>query len=396
MLQTSKQGGSSENKYWYVSFSELNNDYNLNTLIQNAANWTTMDSEVLQNFDYKRFRTELTLADPPPSNLANLCNDMSVAEQVLELLLHDRYRSGSRNYVTDYKANFISKIEQAIADGRPVDLVIPSFPGREVNPIARTRPQLHLGEIAAMCRFAEMAEISKRIYEPGIRFIIVSDGVCYAPFYGDPVAGALQYRETLKQTIEKLGVSQYIILEDLQDIIDERKEEFQQIYAEVKNEIKEVWSDPEYLFRDKLSVTMRMGTQSSALNAAVVHLIKFMEESESDLEILREMRAAIKKSSERTAFIYQCLLITMRRMELLDRRFPDAIRSTVHPKDSQYSPYLLNEYTTVSPWHGVPIMRPNGRIDVVYEAVVLSEPNRYSAVYLPGEVTPFFYKEKLV
>lgn len=175
-----------------------------------------------------------------------------------------------------------------------------------MNPIARTRPQLHLGEVASVCRLAQLAELSRKIYSPGVVFIIVTDGVAYSPFYGDPLEGARNYQNALKALVNKLGCGEYIHLEDLADIIDKRRKEFDEIYKQTEEEIKAVWKDEHYTFRNELEYTMRMGTQSAALNAAAVHLVKFMHNStdQESLNYLRSMQDAIRqRATELHTFI---------------------------------------------------------------------------------------------
>jgi pyoverdine/dityrosine biosynthesis protein Dit1 len=389
----SKVAGTPMN-YDYVSFSRLNFTHELQQLIEAAAICTSIESEQLDRFDHRDFRKALAAANPIPEELVNPLAGGDLADRILFVLSHNRYRAGAREFVENAKQIFLAKISAAMAAGRPIEIIVPSFPGREVNPIARTRPQLHLGELAALCRLSEIAELIESIYKPGLRFIIVGDGVAYAPFYGDPIGGAIEYKRCLVEAIERLGCEQHIGFEDLADVIAERQDEFDILHATVEEEIKEVWNNPDYLFRDELAFTMRMGTQSAALNAAAIQLVKFPQPGQSDAEILTSLREAIAAASEKTAFAYQCLLVTLRRMELLDRRFPNAIRGTVHAKIGQYAPHLVNEFTSISPWHGMPVMRANGRVDIVYEAEILAEPSRYTGVYLRGEVLPFFYKDK--
>lgn len=382
------------NKYDYVSFSRLNFSHTLDDLIKAAERCTSIESEQLDHFDYREFRRSLLESNPIPAELTDPLRQADTEERILNTLAHDRYRAGARHFVDDAREMFLGKIRAAISANRSIEIIIPSFPGREVNPIARTRPQIHLGELASICRLGEIAHLIQSFYDPGLRFIIVGDGIAYAPFYGDPVVGAIEYKRTLREAIERLGCSQYIELEDLAEIIAERQTEFDALYKNVEAEIKSVWSRPDYQFRDELAFTMRMGTQSGALNAAAVQLVKFPRSGDDDAEILARLRQAISTASQKTAFIYQCLLVTLRRMELLDCRFPNAIRGTVHAKVGQYAPHLVNEFTSISPWHGMPVKRRNGRVDIVYEAEILSDPSRYIAVYQKGEVLPFFFRDK--
>jgi pyoverdine/dityrosine biosynthesis protein Dit1 len=375
--------------YSYVSFSELGFRYDVDRLIDAARDWEVMDSEVDAEFSRLALSADLIRASVNVSG-----ETTNTVDAILNVLLLDEFRCGPATNVLDHKEYFQEKIAAAISASRPVELIIPSFPGREVNPIARTRPQIHLGELASLCKLASLCASVRKVYSPGLVITIVTDGVAYAPFYGDCVAGAVGYKTEFERAIRDLGIDDVIRVADLATVIDERKAEYDRVYAAVETEIKAVWRDPSYKFRDELIHTMKLGTQSGALNAALAHIVKFTSAGEIDSERLRRAREAITAASERTAFVYHCLLVTMRRMEILDRKFPDAIRGTVHPKPKQYSPFLVNPHTTVSPWHGVAVLRKDRRIDVLYEAEVLQDHTNFVATYLPGEVVPFYYRAK--
>lgn len=139
---------------------------------------------------------------------------------------------------------------------------------------------------------------------------------------------------------------------------------------------------------------MKMGTNTVALNAAAVYLIKYLDPGQDVAELVTRMRAAVDGRARHTAFEYMVFLVTIRRMKLIENAFPDAIRGTVHPKPGQYSPYIVGKSTDIAPWHGVAVLRTDRSIDTVYESEIFSDPRRYTAVYVRGDYTPFYYEEK--
>jgi hypothetical protein len=46
----------------------------------------------------------------------------------------------------------------------------------------------------------------------------------------------------------------------------------------------------------------------------------------------------------------------------------------------------------LAPWHGVAIVRPDGRIVTEYETVVYQDFEQYRAVFVDGDEAPFFYE----
>lgn len=126
------------NKYDYVSFSKLNFSNTIDDLINAAECWRSMDCETIEYFDYASFRKSLLIADPLPKELEKIAASTTTALNILHIISHDRYRAGERSYIEEAESAFLLKIEAAIKEQVPVDIMIPSFPGREINPLART------------------------------------------------------------------------------------------------------------------------------------------------------------------------------------------------------------------------------------------------------------------
>jgi hypothetical protein len=187
-------------------------------------------------------------------------------------------------------------------------------------------------------------------------------------------------------------VQESVSFVDLQDLVDERADEFEATRAEVLTEVEAHWDEPDDGFRDELIDSMRLGTNTVAVNAAAVQLLKWSEVPEAP-ELFRAMREAVEERGRATAFAYMVFLVTIRRMELIDRVFADAVRGTVHPKVGQYSPLLADPTTAIAPWHGVAVVHPDGSVNTVYESKLYEHHERYRGVYLPREYTPFFYEE---
>ncbi|CAI6291205.1 hypothetical protein NRS6120_14365 [Bacillus subtilis] len=385
-----------KNKYGYVSFSKPQFSESINELIDSAMNWDYIKGTIIKSFDFKGWM-EKARKDTSNNNIAeqeSYSNDSLVlSNKILDILLLDQYRKGPRENVEKYREDIISKIKHKVDQNESIEIIIPSFPGRPINPLTRTRTQPDLGEIASFTRLWTISNHISKIYEPGVSFIIVLDGRAYAPFYGYTPESLRPYVRDLQKIIENLELSNIIKLTDLQSLVEKREEEFKARYQETVKELKEVWEDPNYNFRDELIHSMKLGTNTAATNAAMIKLLKFYNSDFDIGEIINQMRQATYKRAYHTAFEYMCFLVTIKKIDLLQTEFPHAIRGTVHPKEGQYSPHLVNEHTSIVPWHGVAVLRENGRVDSVYESKILEQPQKYKAVYIEGEYTPFYYEE---
>ncbi|OJG92803.1 hypothetical protein RV15_GL002748 [Enterococcus silesiacus] len=287
----------------------------------------------------------------------------------------------------------LDTIEQNIIANKAIPIILPAYPGRALNLLQRTRPEPDLGEVASFTRFALLTEHVEKYYDNGLKFIIILDGRAYSPFYGYTPESVRLYPRDLKKIAKKLDMETKIEFVDIQDLVDERIDEYNLIYSEAEKEIESKWNDPTYTFKEELIHSMKMGSNVAPINAAAMKFTKYYNSDDDTLAQVDQMRQAVTARSEYTAFKYMVFLVTITKMTLLKSKFSNAIRGTVHPKKGQYSPHLVNQFTSIVPWHGIAVLRNNGRVDSIYESFILEQPHKYTAVYLENEYTPFYYRE---
>lgn len=385
-----------DQKYSYVSYTRPDVTTSIEALIDATRGWRPIGGRVIERFDFPGFLASHT-ADLPLGDVVRPASPSvaSVTDAIVDVLTR---RDHMRGPVEDVRGNpeVVGKIERCVADGLPVQVVIPSFPGRPCNPLTHQRVQPDLSEAYAFVRLHRIALDLRAVYEPGVTFVILLDGQVYNPFYGFPVEAEFQYPRDLEAQVRALGVEQTVSFVDLQDLVDERADEFAAVRAEVEPEIRAHWDDPVNPFRDELVETMRLGTNTVAVNAAAVQLVKWRDRDADEYQaakLIRAMQDAVEERARATAFAYMVFLVTLRRMDLIASAFPRAIRGTVHPKPGQYSPWLVHPSTTIAPWHGVAVIRPDGVVNTVYESKLYERHADYRGVYLEGEYTPFYYEE---
>jgi L-tyrosine isonitrile synthase len=379
--------GAVDQKYSYVSYSRPDVTTSIEALIEATRTWRPLAGRILERFDFRGFLARHTGDLDLPSGDGS----EPTAEAVLEVLLRPEHCRSPEEHVRGQSA-ITDKIERSIAAGEPVRVVIPSFPGRPCSPLTHQRVQPDLSEAYAFVLLHRISLLVRAVYEPGVHFVVLLDGKAYNPFYGYTAESEHQYPRDLQALVDALGVRESVSFVDLQDLIDERADEFAATREEVLPEVKEHWDDPDNRFRDELVESMLLGTNTVAINAAAVQLLKWTDVPDAP-ELIRAMREAVAERASATAFAYMVLLVTLRKLDLIDRVFPDAVRGTVHPKLGQYSPMLVNPETTIAPWHGVALVRGDGRVNTVYESKLYEEHDRYRGVYLEGEYTPFFYED---
>ena len=329
--------GAVDRKYSYVSYSRPDVSTSIESLIEAARTWRPLAGRIIENFDFSGFLQLHTrgLELPRPRG-----DGKPTVDEVLEVLLRPEHCKSPEEHVRGQSA-VIDKIERSIEEGKPIRVVVPSFPGRPCSPLTHQRVQPELSEAYAFVLLHRIALLVQAVHAPGMHFVILLDGKAYNPFYGYTPEAEHQYPRDLQKLVDALGVRDSVSFVDLQDLVDERRDAFEAIRDEILPEIEEHWDEPDDGFRDELIESMRLGTNTVAINAAAVQLLKWSDVPDAP-ELIRAMREAVEERARATAFAYMVFLVTIRRMNLIDTVFPDAVRGTVHPKVGQYSPLLVH------------------------------------------------------
>jgi pyoverdine/dityrosine biosynthesis protein Dit1 len=373
--------------YSYVSFSPPPIGADCAALLEAARHHQPLESRTIPGFDWDEWLAGRLPTAPPQGRSSG-----DPAADVFDLLTQDEYSNGPIDHVLAVRDELIASIRRAVTDQLPIEIVLPSFPGRPVNLLRHTRTEPDLGEAAALARLWALHREVALVHAPGLRWIIVMDGVAYAPFYGYPTPPYRQYQADLKIMADTLGVDSAFRFVDLAELVEARHGEFDELHRRVTEELSSVWADPAYDFPNHLVEAMKLGSNTAPADAAAVQSVTFPPSADDSAAVHRQLAHAVRERARATAFSYMCFLVTMRRLHLLTDAFPRAIRGTVHPKRGQYSPRLGSSQRRIVPWHGVAVLQSDGDVRVVYESEILSAPTRYRAVYQEGEYTPLFYE----
>lgn len=377
-------------KYHYISYSKLPISSQIDSLINASLSWEYVKGRCIDEFDFKKWkesaRSRFDFIIPSCTKLMKT----DIAKAIFQILISDKYRKGPVENILSHQKIFLEMIEDRVRQNEPIEIIIPSFPGRPSNLLKRTRAQPGLSELASLTRFWELSEHIKTVYNPGLRCIICLDGRPYYPIYGYTPQGADPYINDLKRFISKMKIADSVLLVDLFDLVQEREKEFKEIHPSVVDELKSDWESSRFNSKEELIETMKLGANMAPLDIVALKLIKF-HGFDFD-EVIPRVQKAVFERAKKTAFNYMVFLVTIKRMNLLQKKFPFAIRGTVHPKSCQYSPHFIDQFNEIPPWHGVAIVNLDGRISCVCENEVLENPDRYTAVYLKGEYEPFYYE----
>lgn len=311
---------------------------------------------------------------------------MNLVEDILSIILSKRYRRGPRRFFEENRSEYERKIKISIEEGRPIEFVLPSFPVKCFNPLKVRRREPDLAEVASLSRLYSLCREIERVYSPGARFILVSDGLVYAPIFREPLQYSERYRDKLKNIVNKMRISSYIYVFDMSDLVKPLRREFKNVSGRVKEDIREYWKNKDF---------------SSDVNGLINNTmtnINLMNYSENSLlgafnyPNKSSVSAEIKEIAKKSAFEYLIFNQTIKEIGLLERYFPEALRVTCHPKEGQIGLNLVHPKSFNFPWNGVGILKNDGTVRVEFEHEARRRPN-YIPVYIEGENHPFYFQE---
>lgn len=371
----------------HVSFTPEGRRADLERLLDAAARWRPMSSRTVPWFDVTAFQLRYGLRDSAPVV-------RPTAHAIIEILNSDEFRKGPESNLRDESGRTAERIDRAIRCGSPIEIVIPSFAGRPHNPAAHRRVSPDLGELYALQRLKNISDAVARVYPPAVLFTLILDGRAYRPFYGYSDHEAMPYSRNLEAMIGWLGARGQIRTVELSDLIAARANDLEALDTLVRHSVRSAWDSPHFPARDELVRALRQGTETTAISAGLIELYKSGSWREVDLcALFARAEAITHQRADHAAFEYAVLMTKLKRAKVIDSAFFGAMRGTVHPKPGQYSPRLTAVETSISPWHGVAIVRKDGSIVTEYESVVYEDFERYCAVFIDGDEAPFFYEE---
>ena len=321
---------------------------------------------------------------------------LPVDEQILSVLMHSHIRRGSLEIPMQYKDEFLSKIHDAMNTNRPIEIVLPTLPFKNQNVMATGHSigWTDLGEYLCMLQMKTIVESVKKVYAPGAKITLLTDGTVYADLFANGDKDSVgQYFQQLWHIKEKLGLGNDVELVDMQWLINTEP-----LFADVAQEIRTLL--PQVAAEDETVAKLLQGLTYGML---------FCFDTPFDMEEYMKrifvqggnLPKDILSQAMDTAHEYATFLLTMKKLDVVKKAFPHAIRGTVHCKDAAQIPlHLVNHKSWIFPYHGVPVVS-RGRQERIKNwqhatrIIRLCEVYNYpsaTAVYLPGEKEPFYYE----
>ncbi len=321
--------------------------------------------------------------------------NLDVPSNILRIFQSPEIKIGKIEHIKDFKKPLIEKINYFIKKKKPIEFTILGLPFKAPNPLKTTRRKPDLAELGFILKLLDISRLIFKIYKPGARFIILTEGTAFYDFFKVSKKEAMNHYKYLNRFIEELGISNNIKLEQLTKITFNFSK-FRKKYEQNLRKTSREFTEGNKMIRKK--ITGVLPTLFTSINSRA-HSLKDLldiynpEIKDEELPIkLRKIRSNLYKSALETGLKYYAFHKTRYDTNFMEETFPFTIRCTLTPKPGSLGIFAINKETKLFPHHGVGVLTRTGKITVKYEADIKRRGN-YKAIYIFNEKTPFYYGE---
>lgn len=242
----------------------------------------------------------------------------------------------------------LAKVIRAINAQKPIEFVLPAFPGKSPNPSKVLGVMPDMAEKQALIFLNNLCKQIQAIYEPGAKVVICSDGRVFSDVVGISEAHISAYQAEIDRLISVLELTALSTF-NLDDV-----------YLDVSFEIARADLMANYGQNlEALKEKVKRGSKESAdadakeANRMYLGLTRFLVEDAMYPGQVKS-RTTIQKECKRNA--YQAIIRSNAWTDLIAEKFPEALRLSIHPQicgSRKIGIQLLGVETWMTPWHGV-------------------------------------------
>lgn len=327
--------------------------------------------------------------------ISSLGSNTSCVDLIYAILSSHKYRKSKRSFLPENLTK--KRIERAISQQRPVELVIPLLPCKVPNKLKSDCLTPDLAEILSLLQLLEICLAIKIVYPPGGVFTVVMDGLRFQDAWSIPQAFIDGYQSKLRKLVDLMGIGHYIKLVDYVKTLESRLSNELKIKREYRRklavqEYRDFSRTVEHLAGDNYTKRLELASmldpdkdKSNVLGRFVplfqstmysVYLPEVYDQPNSEnlsLKIFSDIyniadsaygktRKSILEKTWKATLKYMIEVRSDRDIDLLSIVFPSAIRCTIHSKPSQLGLTTINKRTKIESWHGTGYIDSNNKV----------------------------------
>ncbi|MFE0136304.1 L-tyrosine/L-tryptophan isonitrile synthase family protein [Streptomyces sp. NPDC059037] len=278
-----------------------------------------------------------------------------ITHEILSLLLPHRrtVEADAELDTTDAFPEQLLQISGLVGRGEPVLFTLPGFPCKSPNTAKVFNHLPDQGELLALRFLDSLCARIGKVYAPGARVLICSDGHIFGDVIGVPDEHIDAYGDALRSMISSEGMAEHLATFDLRDVYgttlsyDEKRMATTDRYAPTIEDLRaEVKVDDS---------TLRMYRG----------ITRFMVEDTAGWE---GTKSALQRDARKRA--YEVIRRSRAWGELIAEHHPRTVRLSIHPQnrgEAKFGIRLLgaaDAWTT--PWHSVPLRRADGGWELMH------------------------------
>ncbi len=251
----------------------------------------------------------------------------------------------------------LPKIISAVENNKPVIFVLPAFPGKSPNPEKVLGPLPDMAERLSLHFLGNLCQRIKKIYTPGIKIILCSDGRVFSDVVGMMERNVSAYQTELNNLKEEMSLSDISTL-NLDDFFKELN------FVQMRAELMKCYGKS----LDFLKQKIRNGAKPSAnpdeqeANRMYCGITRFLFEDAMHTSQTKS-RTAIQKESRFKA--YEVIRRSNAWSQLIAEHYPEAVRLSIHPQTcgaKKLGIRLVGNESWMTPWHGVAVESRKGYV----------------------------------
>jgi pyoverdine/dityrosine biosynthesis protein Dit1 len=247
------------------------------------------------------------------------------------------------------EAPHLRKVAAAIENGLPVTFVLPAFPGKSPNLEKVLGPLPDMAERRSLRFLADLCAKIQKLYAPGARVILCSDGRVFSDAVGMREEDVTAYQVELERMIDemKLTAISTFNLDELFEVSN---------FDRMRSQLMAEFGEP----LDELQESVRRGGKGLGASADDIEahrlycgITRFLVE-DAMFPGQTKSRTAVQKDCRVRA--YDVIRKSRAWSGLIAERFPDAVRLSIHPQAcgaAKLGIRLIDPDNWMTPWHGV-------------------------------------------
>lgn len=245
----------------------------------------------------------------------------------------------------------LAKVVSAVERGELVTFVLPAFPGKSPNPAKVLGTLPDMAEKRALGFLQDLCDRLKRLYSPGARIVLCSDGRVFSDVVGMRDEDVTAYQRELSRIIAESGYAS-ISTFDLDDLyagmgFDGMRERLMEEYGEPLDALKTAVS--------RGGKSLERSVDDEEANRLYRGITRFLVEDATFPGQVRSRTAIQKECRDRA---YSVIQRSKAWGDWVEARFPDAVRLSIHPQTcgaKKLGIRLIEPDHWLTPWHGVAV-----------------------------------------